>query len=607
MPINRSLLSAVMLLLTSPTTLQAEDGPRPEIGTWGVATSGISPIVRPGDDFYRYVNEGWLNSAKIPAGLPSVDGFTTLYLRNQERIKEIILSLNGKSYTTGSQEQQIADMYRSVSDHARLNALGLASIQDDLAAIRRTRTHSDVARLMAVPWQQPFFAPGVIIDMDAPLRYIPAIEQSGLTLPSSDYYLSEGENFKVLRAALLDHVTVSLRRAGIADAEQKAGAIVELETRIARLHWTQAQKNDDIKMHRPMSPAELARFAPGFDWAAFLGARGFSDAPMIDVRTDSAVKGMAALFAETPLNVLQDFMTFHLLDGWSDSLSAEWQEAHFEFHSRKVKGIAQRQTLEMEAVQTVNKAVGEQVGALFVQRWFPASHRRQVKDMVDLVKASFHERIGRLTWMDEPTRAEARGKLDKIVDHIGYPDRWNDLSGIAIRSDDLIGNQKRILLWRKADALASLAEPRRDWQWPYVPQEVNAGYISTFNSVTFPAGILQAPYFDPAADSRAISGRSAQLSDTNSGMLSTIRAAGPMAMANCATGGPQPRVRSSTAEPKVWSTNSTLMNPSPAYGSTVGRTWVRTSGILADCPSRTRPIVASSPRSRAARLRSSTA
>lgn len=491
---------AAFLLLVMPIAAEADADSRPELGAWGLETSNISPTVRPGDDFYRYVNEGWLRTAQIPAGLPSVDGFTTLYLRNQDRVKEIILSLGGKTYPRGSREQQIADMYRSVSDLARLDKLGLTPLKDDLAAIKRARTHSDLAKLMAVPWQQSFFTPGVIIDMDDPLRYVPAVEQSGLTLPGPEYYLSDGGNFKALRAALLDHITASLRRAGIADPEGKAKSIVDLETRLAKLHWTQAQKNDDIKMHRPMSPAELARFAPGFDWAAFLGERGFATSPKIDVRTDSAIQGMAALFAETPVSLLQDYMTFHLLDGWADSLTSEWQEANFNFHSGKVKGITQRQTRENEAVQTVNKAVGEQVGALFVQKWFPASHRQQVKEMVDLVKGSFRDRIGRLAWMDEATRAEARGKLDKIVDHIGYPDRWNDLSGIEIRPDDRIGNHKRILLWHAADALASLKEPRRDWQWPYVPQEVNAGYISTFNSVTFPAGILQPPYFDPAAD-----------------------------------------------------------------------------------------------------------
>jgi endothelin-converting enzyme/putative endopeptidase len=492
--------SVALLLLVGPAPLLAQDATRAELGRWGVDTAGMSRTVRPGDDFYRYVNEGWLGSTQIPAGLPSIDGFTALYLRNQDRVREIILGLGDKPYAQGSREQQIADMYRAVSDHARQDALGLTPLQDDLDAIRRVRTHGDIARLMAVPWQQPFFSPGVIIDMDEPLRYMPAVEQTGLTLPGPEYYLSEEANFAALRVALRDYITASLRRAGIPDAERKAGAIVDLETRMARLQWTQAQKNDDIKMHHPMSPAELARYAPGFDWAAFLGARGYAAAPRIDVRTDTAVRGMAALFAETPVPVLQDYMTFHLLDGWADSLASDWQEAYFDFHSRKIKGIAQRQSPESQAVQTVNKAVGEQVGALFVEKWFPPGHRQQVKDMLNLVKASFSDRIGRLAWMDDATRAEARGKLDKIVDHIGYPERWNDLSGIVIRPDDLIGNNKRLLLWRTADATASLGEARRDWQWPYVPQEVNAGYISTFNSVIFPAGILQPPYFDPAAD-----------------------------------------------------------------------------------------------------------
>lgn len=494
------LKTTALLLVMLPWPAGAQERPRPEIGAWGVDTAGMSSTVRAGDDFYRYVNEGWLGTAQIPAGLGSNDGFTQLYLRNQDRVREIVQSLGTKIYPAGSREQQIADMYRAVSDRNRLDGLGLKPIEGDLTAIRAARTRSEIARLMAVPWQQSFFLPGVIIDMDDPLRYVAAVEQTGLTLPGPDYYLSEAKNFRAVRASLLDHVVASLRRAGIADAQARAVAIVDLETRLARLQWTQAEKNDDIRMHHPMTPAELAAYAPGFDWPAFLAARGLGAAAKIDVRTDTAVRGMAALFAETPLPVIQDYMTFHLLDGWADSLSGEWQQAHFDFHARKVRGIAQRQTPEAEAVQTVNKAVGEQVGALFVEKWFPAGHRQQVKEMLDLVKASFRDRIDHLAWMDDATRVEARGKLDKIVDHIGYPDRWNNLSGIVIRPDDLIGNHKRILRWREADGLASLKERRRDWQWPYVPQEVNAGYISTFNSVTFPAGILQAPFFDAAAD-----------------------------------------------------------------------------------------------------------
>jgi endothelin-converting enzyme/putative endopeptidase len=500
MPRTNLLTTFAVLLLASPVALFAQEAPRAEVGTWGVNTDGMSRTVRAGDDFYRYVNEEWLRTTQIPAGLASIDGFTALYLRNQDRVRDIILGLGEKSYPQGSREQQIADMYHAVTDQARLDKLGLDPIKADLDAIRRAQTHSEIATLMAAPWQQSFFLPAVIIDMDEPLRYMPAVEQTGLTLPGPEYYLSDGANFQTLRVALLDYVTASLRRAGIADADLKAKAIVDLETRMARLQWTQAQKNDDIKMHHPMSPAELARFAPGFDWAAFLVAHDYAAAPKIDVRTDSAVKGMAALFAETAVPVLQDYITFHLIDGWANSLSSDWQEAHFDFHSRQIKGIAQRQSPEKEAVQTVNKAVGEQVGALYVQKWFPASYREQVKEMLNLVKASFSDRIGRLAWMDDATRAEARGKLDKIVDHIGYPERWNDLSGIVIRPDDLVGNHKRLLIWRQADATKSLGEARRDWQWPYVPQEVNAGYISTFNSVIFPAGILQAPYFDPAAD-----------------------------------------------------------------------------------------------------------
>lgn len=489
---------ASSLLATSSAL--AVTAPKAEIGAWGVDTAGMSKTVRPGDDFYTYVNEAWLKSATIPQGMPSFDDFTRLYLSNQQRVDGIIKTLLAEPQRAGSSGQQIADLYRSAADQQRLNRLGLQPIARDLADIAAIRTQTDLVRNFALPWQSAPIDAGVLIDPGNPTRYIAAVGQGGLTLPGADYYLKTGEPYDTIRAAFRAYVAASLERAGVADASAKADRIVALEAAIARLHWSPAQQRDPVKMYRPMSVAELERFAPGFPWQAWLDARGFGSVTRVNVMTDTAVRGLAKLFEDTPVDVWKDYLTFHTLDTWSTNLSDEWQQANFDFHKKLLQGIPQRRPPEAVATEMVNAFLREPVGKIYVQKYFPASYRAQVQEMVGFIRAAFERRIKAAAWMDEPTRREALSKLGKVTSRIGYADRWHDLSSIVIKPDDYVGNVKRYLEWQRADSLKMLNEPRRDWEWPYPPQEINAGYSASNNSITFPAGILQPPFFDPRAD-----------------------------------------------------------------------------------------------------------
>lgn len=474
--------------------------PKPEIGAWGIDLAGMSRTVRPGDDFYEYVNETWLRTAKIAPDLPVNDEFVRLYLSNEKRVGEIIQSLLATPQSLGSDGQRIADFYRSALDQRRLDALGLDPIRADLAATAAIRTRAEAVRMLAMPWQKSPIDAGVLNDAGDPTRVIATVGQGGLTLPSADYYLKPGEPYESLRRALRTYVAATLTRARIADADARAERIVALETEIARRHWSPQQQRDPVRMYHPMSVEELARFAPGFDWPTYLEARGFAGQARINVITDSAVQAIAALFAETPIESWKDYLTFHQLDTWSDNLSEEWQVASFEFHQKTLQGVTARRRPEARATQATNGFLGEPIGRIYVTRWFPPAHRAQVDEMVRFIRAAFERRIRRLAWMDEATRAEALAKLTKVTSRIGYPDRWRDFSSVTIKPDDYVGNVKRYLLWRRDDDKARLGEPTRTWEWPYSPQEINAGYMASTNSITFPAGILQAPFFDPAAD-----------------------------------------------------------------------------------------------------------
>jgi len=500
------LLTSVATTLLTLAPVYAENAAEPAgpqkaaIGDWGVDTRGLSTTVKPGNDFYRYINEAWLKTAKIPAGLPAIDSFTEVYLSTEQRVAGIITEARGGNDAPGSPEQQIADFYRSHADQARRNALGITPIASTLSIIAGIEDRADIARIMAWPWMDGMIGGGVSADANNPRRQIAIVGASGLTMPSRDYYLDEGAPYVADRKALLDYIAASFRRAGIPDAEARAASVLALETEIARLQWSTAERRDVVRMNNVMTPAALKAYAPGFPWDAYLTEMKFDKAPQIKVVTDTAVRDTARLFAETPVADLQSYLLFHTLDAWADSLSEPWVQAHFDFHNKTLMDVPQRRPASLETVAAVNGALGEEIGKIYVAEYFGASDRAKVDEMVGYLRATYRERISKLDWMDAPTRAEALTKLDKIVSHIGYPDRWHDRSDVRIGADDLVGNQNRLVEWERADSVKKLAEASRDWEFPYSPQEINAGYLASLNSITFPAGILQPPFFDAKAD-----------------------------------------------------------------------------------------------------------
>jgi endothelin-converting enzyme/putative endopeptidase len=400
--VGSSVVAVLAVLALQPAATRAES-PKAEIGEWGIDTTGLSKTVRPGDDFYRYVNEGWLKTAKIPQGLPATDALTELYLSTEQRVLGIITEAREGNDAPGTPEQLIADYHRSVADRDRRNALGLAPIAASLGMLMGAETHSDVARAMGFTWTAGVVAGSIESDPDDARRQIPSVVQSGLTLPSRDYYLEPGEPYSGFRTAFRDHIASSFRRAGVPDADARAAKVLALETEMARRQWTPTEMRDVVRQNRVMTLDELKAWAPGFDWDALLGEIGYDKQPRIKVKTDTAVRDLAKLFAETPVADLQSYMLFHALDDWSPSLSDEWVEAHFDFHARKLMGVAQRRPLELEAVGAVNAMFGEEIGRTYVAEYFPAAHRAEINTMVGYLRDMYRERITKLDCMDAPT------------------------------------------------------------------------------------------------------------------------------------------------------------------------------------------------------------
>ena len=394
----------------------------------------------------------------------------------------------------------MADLYQSYMDVTRIDALALTPIQAELDAILATRTQAGIARWMAKPLQESVIGMGVSLDQKNPDRYTLYLGQSGLGLPGREYYLSDEAKFPAIRKAYLAYIEDVLGRAKIDRPRQRAKDILNFEIDVARGHWTPAQERDRLKSYHPMSYKELLEYAPGFDWQAFLQESQVEDLESYIVTSDTAIQKTAALVGTTPLDVLRSYLAFHFINNQAPYLSEAYQTAHFDFFKGTLYGIEKQRPRRLNALQYVSSNLGEVLGRLYVDRYFPADYKASMEQYIHFIRTAFRQRIEQSTWMDEATRKEAFAKLDGFVAKVGYPDKWRDLSNIEIKADDLIGNNRRIDEWYIQDAISKLGQPKRQWEWALSPQVVNAYYSPSSNEIVFPAAILQPPFFDPYAD-----------------------------------------------------------------------------------------------------------
>lgn len=479
-------------------TAMAEAEPR--LGEFGVETQHISETVDPGDDFFTYVNEGWLETAEYPPGFSSLNGFTELYLETEARIEEIIQRSANGNPAVGTPEYQIGTLYNDFLNTDRIEELGLTPLQADIDGILASETHEDIARWFGRPSQMSMFSMGVTIDPGDPTRYVISTGQAGLGLPNRDYYLREDDPFPGHREAYVDYMTGLFDRAGIDNGRERAEDILALETAIAEIHWDRAQVRDRIANYNLMTVDELIEFAPGFDWRAFLEEEDVAGQEEIIVNTDTAVQALAQLFSETPVETLRSYLAFHFIDNHTAMLPEAYDTASFEFYGRRLNGTEEQRPRELRAVQFVNGQLGELIGQVYVEEHFPPEYREQMTELVEYLRRAFADRLQTLEWMDDETRAEAFDKLEAFIPKIGYPTQWRDYSSIEMEPGQLIANSNAVGDWGRADSRSRLGGPIRQWEWFMSPQTVNAYYSSQRNEIVFPAAILQAPFFDPHAD-----------------------------------------------------------------------------------------------------------
>jgi putative endopeptidase len=476
------------------------------LGPWGFELSGMDKNVKPGDDFFRYANGAWFDKAVIPEDRTSTGSFVDLDIESESRVRGILDDLEARKNNLSPEEKKVADLYKSYVDTARIEQLGLAPAKKDLDAIAAAETREDIAKLMGSVRMQSMapFRAGIGSDDKNPDAYAVTLRQSGLGLPDRDYYLIDEKGTAAARAAYRPYISQMLALGGIADADAKAARIFDLETGIAKIHWTRADRRDAEKTYNPMTLSELEGFAPGFPWTVYLRERGIGNPQggerKVIVSEKSAFPELAALFASTPVEVWKDYLTFHYLSGHADNLPKRFDEARFAFYGKILGGQSVELAREKRGVRFLGGLMGEGVGRLYVARYFPPEAKAKAQDLVRNLLSVYRQRIEAADWMSPETRAKALEKVGTFTVKIGYPDRWRDYSKFDVKAEDLLGNQERGAEFNWNRNLVRLDDKVDRSEWGMTPQTVNAYYNESWNEIVFPAAILQPPFFDPNAD-----------------------------------------------------------------------------------------------------------
>jgi predicted metalloendopeptidase len=492
-----SCLSGAVLakLTTAPASHKAEIAP------WGLDLSMRDKSVKPGDDFYRYADGHWLDTHTIPPDRTRWGSFDELQERSEKRVRAIIEALPADA-PAGSVAQKVGDYYRAYLDTDTIEHLGLEPAKAGLGAIAAARSHEDLARLMGRP-DLSLMAPLRLLittDQKDPDRYITYITQSGLGLPDRDYYLKDDPVYTSLRTKYQAHIERMLGLAGDSDAAAEAKSILDLETRIAQLHWPAAKRRERDLTYNLRSRAELEELTPGFSWQALLTAGGLEAQQQFIVRELDAVQGLSKLFLSVPVERWRSYLRYHYLAQVADVLPKAFDDEAFDFYNRTLNGQQQQKERWKRAVAEVNHNIGEAVGELYVQRYFPPASRQKMIELVENLRATYHDRIEHLPWMTAATRKVALEKLEAFHPKIGYPDKWRDYSALNVVKADAFGNAVRGAVFEWNRRVNRMGEPTDRGEWGMTPQTINAYYNPTFNEVVFPAAILQPPFFDPNAD-----------------------------------------------------------------------------------------------------------
>ena len=468
-------------------------------GTWGFDLTGRDTTVKPGDDFNEYANGTYLRTTEIPADKARFGPFDVLYENAQAQLKAIIEA--SAANPANANAQKVGALYASFMDEARVNQLAATPLAADLAAVKAVTDHAGMARLMGQSHEgfgASLFGIDVFEDLQKPDMNSAYLGQGGLGLPDRDYYLKP--DFAAQREAYLAYLTRTLTAIGWTDPAKSAADILAFETKVAEKHWTTVERRQIDKLYNPAKAADLPTLAPGVDWAAFLSGAKVTDVETLVLMENTAIPGIAQVFADTPIETLKAWQAFNVVDQASPYLSQAFVDSRFEFRGKTLRGQPENRPRWNRGVALVDGQLGEVLAQEYVRLHFPASSKAQMEALVGNIRDAMTERLKHVDWMSEPTREQALYKMSKFGVKIGYPDKWRSYDGLELKPDDLYGNVERSAAFEWDYKRGKIGKPVDPLEWGMTPQTVNAYYNPPRNEIVFPAAILQAPFFDPNAD-----------------------------------------------------------------------------------------------------------
>ncbi len=510
---TRKISSLLALVLISCTAL-AQQAAAPD--HHGIDPSWMDTSVKPGDDFYHFADGAWIKRTEIPADRSNMTIFGLLADRSDKRTAAIIENAAKSNPAPGSDARKIADLYASYVDEATIESRGLEPLKPHLAAIAAIHTRAELARALGETLRSDvdalnntnfhtsnLFGVWVAPSFNDPDHYAPYLLQGGLELPDRDYYLGTSDSMKSIRAAYVTHIAAMLKLVGFDNTDARAAAILQLETSIAKGHISLADSENIEKANNTWKLSDFTAKAPGLDWTAYFRAAGLGKQSTFIVWQPSAFTAESGLVASTSVDVWKDYLAYHLIVDYAGNLPKAFADERFAMFGKALTGALQMRPRDQRAIALVNGLLGDAVGQLYAQRYFPPEAKAQAQALVDNIMAAFRVRLAALPWMAPTTKAEALAKLGTLNVSVGYPDHWRSYADLDIKPGDLFGNVWRGSLFEYHYELSRIGAPVDRKEWCMEPQTVNAVNLPLHNGLNFPAAILQPPFFDPEAPAAA--------------------------------------------------------------------------------------------------------
>ncbi len=466
----------------------------------GVDKSHFDTSVRPQDDFYRYVNGGWIKSAEIPADRPADGAFLKLRDDSEANLRAIIEECTRSSGIVSAEKPRIAALFRSFMDEEKAEKLGLEPIKGELAAIDAIANKADLTTMLGTLTRQGaggLFMAMVMPDAKKSDTTIVYLNQGGLGLPDESFY--RDPKYAKLREAYLAHVQKTFEIAGIDSAADAAKRVLAVETKLAAGHLDRVKNRDRDLTYNKKTVDELQELTPGFDWGTYGAALKAPHVEEVIVRQPAYFAALAKLLDEIPLDDWKLKLKWNLLRAGSPYLHKALADENFNFYSKTLNGVPEQRPRWKRGVELVEDAMGEALGQIYVAKHFPPEAKARMEKLVNNLIEAYRESITSLDWMSEETKSKALAKLDKFSPKIGYPVKWRDYSGLVV-DDNLLDNVQRADAFDLDYNFSKLGKPVDREEWSMTPQTVNAYYNAQRNVIVFPAAILQPPFFNMEAD-----------------------------------------------------------------------------------------------------------